>query len=98
MLTEKIDPKEQIQKEDIKKSKTLKEVFKEWVENFYKEKSNYNTPHRVDIHIISKLGDKDITTLTRQDIIAIYDKLQAEGKLETIKRFLKPLKELYCMP
>ncbi|WP_353055106.1 integrase arm-type DNA-binding domain-containing protein, partial [Campylobacter jejuni] len=43
MLTEKIDPKEQIQKEDIKKSKTLKEVFKEWVENFYKEKSNYNT-------------------------------------------------------
>ncbi|EAJ8280005.1 DUF4102 domain-containing protein, partial [Campylobacter jejuni] len=35
MLAEKIDPKEQIQKEDIQKSKTLKEVFKEWVENFY---------------------------------------------------------------
>ncbi len=45
MLTEKIDPKEQIQKEDIKKSKTLKEVFKEWVENFYKEKSNYIILH-----------------------------------------------------
>ncbi len=34
MLTEKIDPREQIQKEDIQKSKTLKEVFKEWVEKF----------------------------------------------------------------
>lgn len=94
MLTEKIDPKEQIQKEDIQKSKTLKEVFKEWVENFYKEKSNYNTPHRVDIHIISKLGDKDITTLTRQDIIAIYDKLKAEGKLETIKRISQAFKRI----
>ncbi|EAL4585069.1 hypothetical protein DOK47_07790 [Campylobacter jejuni] len=94
MLAEKIDPKEQIQKEDIQKSKTLKEVFKEWVENFYKEKSNYNTPHRVDIHIISKLGDKDITTLTRQDIIAIYDKLKAEGKLETIKRISQAFKRI----
>lgn len=82
MLAQKIDPKEQIQDKGVKKSKTLKEVFKEWIENFYKEKSNYNTPHRVDIHIISKLGDKDITTLTRQDIIAIYDKLKAEESLK----------------
>ncbi|MGH2267924.1 MULTISPECIES: hypothetical protein [Campylobacter] len=44
---------------------TIRDVFEEWCEAFYPEKSNYNTPHRVDIHIISKIGDKDIKTLTR---------------------------------
>lgn len=93
MLTEKNWSQRTNSKRRDKKSRTLKEVFKEWVETFYKEKSNYNTPHRVDIHIISKLGDKDITTLTRQDIITIYDKLKTERKLETIKR----ISQAYCI-
>ncbi|GKY28247.1 TPA: hypothetical protein ACIKZX_001730 [Campylobacter jejuni] len=93
MLAEKIDPKEQIQKEDIQKSKTLKEVFNEWSQVFYKNNTSYNLSKRLKTHIISKYEDKHINELAKNDILLILDKLYVEGKLETIKRVFLGLKK-----
>ncbi|RTI64946.1 tyrosine-type recombinase/integrase [Campylobacter jejuni] len=94
MLAEKIDPKEQIQKEDIQKSKTLKEVFNEWSQVFYKNNTSYNLSKRLKTHIISKYEDKHINELTKNDILLVLDKLYVEGKLETIKRVFLGLKKM----
>ncbi|RTH84510.1 tyrosine-type recombinase/integrase [Campylobacter jejuni] len=94
MLAEKIDPKEQIQDKGVKKSKTLKEVFNEWSQVFYKNNTSYNLSKRLETHIISKCEDKHINELTKNDILLILDKLYVEGKLETIKRVFLGLKKM----
>ncbi len=94
MLAQKIDPKEQIQVKSEKKSKTVKEIFNEWSEVFYKNNTSYNLSKRLEYHIISKYKDKYINELVKNDILLIFDKLYIEGKLETIKRVFLGLKKM----
>ncbi len=94
MLAQKIDPKEQIQVKSEKKSKTVKEIFNEWSEVFYKNNTSYNLSKRLEYHIISKYKDKYINELVKSDILLIFDKLYIEGKLETIKRVFLGLKKM----
>ncbi|HEB7556532.1 TPA: site-specific integrase, partial [Campylobacter coli] len=94
MLAQKIDPKEQIQVESGKNSKTVKEIFNEWSEVFYKNNTSYNLSKRLEYHIISKYKDKYINELVKNDILLIFDKLYIEGKLETIKRVFLGLKKM----
>lgn len=93
MLAEKIDPKEQIQDKGVKNSKTVKEIFHEWNQVFYKNSTSYNLSKRLETHIISKYEDKHINELAKNDILLILDKLYVEGKLETIKRVFLGLKK-----
>lgn len=94
MLAQKIDPKEQIQDKGVKKSKTVKEIFHEWSQVFYKNNTSYNLSKRLETHIISKYEDKHINELAKNDILLVLDKLYVEGKLETIKRVFLGLKKM----
>ncbi|MBK1973486.1 site-specific integrase [Campylobacter sp. TTU-622] len=94
MLAQKINPKEQIQKEDIRNSKTIKEIFDEWNEIFYKNNTSYNLAKRLEYHIISKYKDKKINEIVKNDIFPIFDRLYAEGKFETIKRVFLGLRRM----
>nr|HEF2338113.1 integrase arm-type DNA-binding domain-containing protein [Campylobacter jejuni] len=94
MLAQKIDPKKQIQDKGVKKSKTVKEVFNEWSQVFYKNNTSYNLSKRLETHIISKYEDKYINELAKNDILLVLDKLYVEGKLETIKRVFLGLKKM----
>ncbi|MCV3501522.1 tyrosine-type recombinase/integrase [Campylobacter lari] len=94
MLSQGINPKEHIQKENTQKSKTIEEVFNEWKESAYKDNPTYSLPNRLDYHIISKYKTKSIVDLTKNDILFVFDRLHAENKIETMKRVFLGLKKM----
>ncbi|TBR80901.1 site-specific integrase [Campylobacter novaezeelandiae] len=74
---------------------TLQNVFDEWCAN----NTSYNSSHRLKLHVISKIGNKDIKTLSKEDIFPILDRLKAENKFETLIRIFRGIKKilLYAM-
>ncbi|MCR6590540.1 30S ribosomal protein S15 [Campylobacter insulaenigrae] len=94
MLSQSINPKEHIQKENTKKSRTVEEVFNEWRESAYKDNPTYSLANRLDYHVISKYKDKSIDELIKSDILFVFDRLHAENKIETIKRVFLGLRKM----
>lgn len=96
-----IDPAEHKQTEAasqrLAKSHTFAAITTEWLKvkrSKVKTATADKAMERVKLHLIPVIGKRPIKELTRQEVIASLRPLEAEGKLETIKRLCQLLNQI----
>lgn len=85
-------------KNNEKQHITLQEAFDEWYK-INKSENDKDFAGAFKRHILSRYKDRKIATLSKKDIIIVFDKLSLEKKRETIKRAYSKLKSIltYCI-
>ena len=85
-------------KNNEKQHITLQEAFDEWY-RINKKENDKDFAGAFKRHILSRYKDRKIATLSKKDIIIVFDKLSLEKKRETIKRAYSKLKSVltYCI-
>jgi integrase len=84
-------------KEDIRKN-TFKKVSQEWHKRqspHWTEKHERDVLNSLKHHVYSDLGEKPISSITKQDVISTLRKLEAEGMHETCYRVRQRLEAIF---
>ena len=84
-------------KEDIRKN-TFKKVSQEWHKRqspHWTEKHSRDVLNSLKHHVYSDLGEKPISSITKQDVISTLRKLEAEGMYETCYRVRQRLEAIF---
>lgn len=101
LLADDIDPKEHknqyVQAEKERLTNTLQTVYINWFtvkKTKIKEKTAKEIKRVLDLHVMPKLGNKVISTLTAPMVIDIIQPIAEKGKLETVKRICQRLNNI----
>ena len=84
-------------KEDIRKN-TFKKVSQEWHKRqppHWTEKHSRDVLNSLKHHVYSDIGEKPISSITKQDVISTLRKLEAEGMYETCYRVRQRLEAIF---
>ena len=80
------------------KNTTFQEVFQEW---FSRQSKNWTERHsrgvesNLKMYVLPDIGETPIASITKQDIISILRKIEAQGKYETCYRVRQKLEAIY---
>ena len=86
------------EKEKQRKSTTLKKVAEEWHQ---KQSPQWTEKHTIDVinslnyHVYPDLGERPISDINKQEVIATLRKLESEGKYETCYRVRQRLEAIF---
>ena len=86
------------EREDQRKSDTLKKVAEEWYQRQspgWTEKHNQVVLNSLKNHVFTHLGEVPVSEITKQDVISTLRKLEAEGLHETCYRVRQRLEAIF---
>ena len=85
-------------KEELKESTTFQKVAEEWLSRQYiqwTERHSRGVKSSLSMHAYPDLGEKPISTISKQDIISTLRKLEGEGKYEACYRLRQKIEAIF---
>ena len=89
---------ETYQEKEKVKNRTFQKVFQEW---FSRQSKNWTERHSrgvnssLKMHVLPDLGEKSISSISKQDIISSLRKIETKGKYETCYRVRQKLEAIF---
>ena len=86
------------EKEKLRESTTFQKVAEEWISRKsieWTERHSRGVKSSLSMHAYPDLGEKPISTISKQDIISTLRKLEAEGKYEACYRLRQKIEAIF---